>query len=89
MPLALPGVKSRNQPTPRSAMKTSQALFAEPEREIEPSTLRVVPARVAPVLKPEIYAPGWARCPRCQISYLYDTILYPWCPGCCDRPGEA
>jgi hypothetical protein len=37
---------------------------------------------------PVVYAAGWARCPRCRIEYPYDAILYPWCPGCCDRPGE-
>ena len=39
--------------------------------------------------RPELYAPGWARCPRCRIEYLYHAILYPWCPGCCDTPGET
>ena len=37
-------------------------------------------------LRPEIYAQGRARCPRCRVEFLYDAVLYPWCPGCCDRP---
>ena len=69
-------------------METIQMPFTLPGRETNPKDeLRPVAARGVPVVKPEIYARGRARCPRCRIEFLYDAILYPWCPGCCDRPG--
>jgi hypothetical protein len=68
-------------------METTQIPLSMPEVKTGLSVyVEQVGQQVVPVLRPEIYAPGRARCPRCRIEYLYHPILYPWCPGCCDRP---
>jgi hypothetical protein len=62
-------------------MENSQVILTELRAEIRPDL-----SPIAPQLLPIVYAPRWARCPRCHIEYPYDVIRFPWCPGCCERP---
>ena len=70
-------------------MEELQAIFTAPETGPGGDACPSPPGPgVVERARPELYAAGRARCPRCRIEYLYDPVRYPWCPGCAGRPGK-